>query len=127
MSYVRLNSLDKIKKKIGIDYNGKVQKFFTNTCAKHMDPFVPFDTGTLAETVVINGQPIGPGVGTNTITYQQPYAEYVYYGISKSGKELNYHTDKHPEAGPYWDRRMVSAKMNDIVKEVQEFIDRGEK
>ena len=28
---------------------------------------------------------------------------------------------------PYWDKRMVSAEMNDVVKEVQAFIDKGGK
>ena len=64
---------------------------------------------------------------TNCYIYEQPYAHYVYEGISKNGKPLNYHTDKHPLAGSHWDKRMVSAEMQDIVKEVQDFIDRGGK
>ena len=34
---------------------------------------------------------------------------------------------QHHGTGPYWDKRMVSAEMNDVVKEVQAFIDRGSK
>ena len=107
-----------IKARLGIEPNGKVHKFFTHTCRIHNDKYVPFDTGVLAGTVTEE---------TNCYIYEQPYAHYVYEGISKNGKPLNYHTDKHPLAGRHWDKRMVSAEMQDIVKEVQDFIDRGGK
>lgn len=121
---VELKPISVIEARLGIEPNGPVQKFFTNTCAKHMDPFVPADKETLAKTVWVDGQP-GPGVGIDTITYEQPYARYVYYGISKSGKPLNYSKDKHELANSYWDRRMISAKMQDIIEEVQDYVDRG--
>ena len=115
---VKMKPISVIKARLGIEPNGKVQKFFTNTCYRYMDKYVPKDTGALRETVTID---------SNSITYEQPYAHYVYEGISKNGKPLNYHTDKHPLAGSHWDKRMVSAEMQDIVKEVQDFIDRGGK
>lgn len=118
---VSMKPTSTIKAKLGIEPNGRVQKFFTNTCAKKMDKYVPFDEGTLAETVIVGGQPTS-AVTNNTITYETKYARYVYYGISKSGKPMNYQTDKHPLAGSYWDKRMVSAEMQDIVKEVQDYI-----
>lgn len=126
MGYVKLNNIDKIKKRLGLEPDGRVQKFFTNTCAIHMDKYLPFDTGTTAETVVVNGQANGPGVGIDSLTYQTPYAEIIYKGI-KDGKNINFHTDKHSQAGPYWDKRMVSAEMNIVVKEVQDFVNRGGK
>ena len=81
-----------------------------------MDKYVPMDTGALSETL---------DVGADYITYEQPYAHYQYIGISKSGKPLNYSTEKHAYAGSYWDKRMVSAEMNDVIKEVQEYVNRG--
>lgn len=115
---VKMQPTSVIKARLGIEPNGKVHKFFTHTCRIHNDKYVPFDTGTLADTVTEE---------TNCYIYEQPYAHYVYEGISKNGKPLNYHTDKHPLAGSHWDKRMVSAEMQDIVKEVQDFIDRGGK
>lgn len=125
MGYVRMAKINEIEKSLGIEPNGKVQAFFTQTCAIHMDKYVPFDTGALAETVVINGATTN-NVKTDKIVYDQEYASVVYGGI-RNGKELHYHTDKHSLAGPYWDRHMVSAEMQDIVKEVQDFVDRGGK
>lgn len=118
---VKLKPTSVIKARLGIEPNGRVQKFFTNTCAKHMDKYVPMREGTLAETVIIDGEPTR-NVTADTITYTQNYARYVYNGISKSGKPLNYSTDKHHLATHHWDKVMVSAEMPVVVKEVQEYI-----
>lgn len=122
---VTLKPTSEIKARLGLEPNGRVQKFFTNTCARHMDKYVPFDTGSLAETVWIGDQP-GPGVTDDSITYEQEYAKVMYEGV-RSGKEINYHTDKHEYAGPYWDRRMVSAEMDKVVQEVQDYVNGGGK
>ena len=37
----------------------------------------------------------------------------------ESGKPLNYRT---PGTGSYWDKKMVSAEIQDVVKEVQDYI-----
>ena len=109
---VKLQPTSVIKARLGIEPNGRVQKKFTHSCRVHMDKYLPFDTGTLATTV--DEQP-------NAVVYEQPYAKVVYYGV-RDGKELNYQTDKHPLAGPYWDKRMASAEMQDIVSEIQNYI-----
>ena len=109
---IKLQPTSVIKARLGIEPNGRVQKFFTSTCAKHMDKYVPFDEGNLADYHLEN----------DAVVYEQPYARYQYYGLSKSGKKLNYHTDKHPQATSYWDKKMVSAEMQNIVKEVQDYI-----
>ena len=80
-----------------------------------MDKYVPFDRGNLAK-YYIDG---------NYIVYDQQYAHYQYVGISHSGKPLNYHTDKHPLATSYWDKKMVTAEINDVVKEVQNYVNRN--
>ena len=109
---VKLNPTSQIKARLGIEPNGKVQKFFTNTCYKHMDKYVPKDEGTLRTVVDI--QP-------NSITYEMPYARYQYYGVREDGThQVKKYTT--PGTGPYWDRRMVSAEMQDIEKEVQDYI-----
>ena len=112
---VKMQPTSVIKANLGIDPIGKVQKFFTNTCYRYMDKYVPKDTGVLRENVTID---------INSITYEQPYAHAQYVGEVNGGQVTNYTT---PGTGPYWDKRMVSAEMQDIVKEVQDFIDRGGK
>ena len=114
---VKIQPTSVIKANLGIEPNGKVQKFFTNTCYRYMDKYVPKDTGILRENVTID---------SNSITYEQEYASYQYYGERKDGshKVSNYTT---PGTGPYWDKRMVSADMQNVVVEVQYFINKGGK
>lgn len=106
-----------IKARLGIEPNGRVQKFFTNTCYKRMDKYVPKDEGNLRTIVDIL---------PSEIIYEMPYARYQYYGVREDGshKVQNYTT---PGTGTYWDKRMVSAEMQDVVKEVQNYINRGGK
>lgn len=115
----KLQPTSVIKGRLGIDPNGKVQKFFTATCAKHMDKYVPMDKGDLADYNI---------EGNCYIVYEQPYARYQYRGIREDGTHkinpANRNRTKHPLATSYWDKRMVSAEMQDIVKEVQDYIRR---
>lgn len=115
--------------------------FLTNTCYKYMGQFVPGgDTGFLNQNVTLK---------KDQITYESPYAHYQYIGelyidpkykkgafysedygywsrpgIAKenSGKSLNYHT---LGTGSQWDKRMWTSKGDQVVKEVQNCIDRG--
>jgi hypothetical protein len=116
MMGVTIKPTSEIKARLGLEPNGRVQKFFTSTCQKHMDKYVPMRVGNLATNLDIE---------TDHIVYESPYAEYQYYGISKKGKPLNYSKDKHPLATSYWDKKMVSAEIQDVVKEVQAEINRG--
>lgn len=106
-----LNPISTIKANLGIEPNGPVQKFFTNTCYRYMDKYVPKENGILRTNVTIKA---------DSITYEQPYAHAQYVGYTK-GPVKNYTT---AGTGPYWDRRMVSAEINDVVIEVQDYIRR---
>jgi hypothetical protein len=109
---VHLNPTRQILSRIGINEEGKVQKFYTDTCYKHMDKYVPKDTGNLRDNV---------DKGIDYIEYESPYAHAQYVGFTK-GEVRNYTT---PGTGPYWDKRMVSAEMKDIEKEVQRYLEYG--
>mgnify|MGYP004466595905 FL=1 len=112
---VKMQPTSVIKANLGIEPNGRVQKFFTNTCYRYMDKYVPKDTGTLRENVTID---------SDRITYEQLYAHAQYIGEVNGGQVTNYTT---PGTGPYWDERMKSADMQNVVAEVQDFIDKGDK
>lgn len=114
MASIELFDKETIKQKIGIDVNGDGQKFFTNTCYNHMDKYVPKDTGNLRRVVTIS---------PNSITYEMPYAEYQYRGMRADGTRVvtNYTT---PGTGSYWDEKMVTAEGDEVVKELQRFVNR---
>ena len=114
---VKLQPTSVIKAHLGIEPNGRVQRFFTNTCVKHMDKYVPMDQGDLRTNIFIDN---------DSVTYESPYARYQYYGIREDGthKVMNYTT---PGTGPYWDKRMWSAEGLDVTREVQNYVNRGGK
>lgn len=111
---VKMKPTSTIVANLGLESNGKVQKFFTNSCYKHMDKYVPMDEGNLRTIVSIDN---------DTITYESPYARYQYYGIRQDGThEINPENYTTPGTGPYWDKRMWSAEGQEIVKEVQRYV-----
>jgi hypothetical protein len=112
---VKLKPTSVIIARLGIEPNGRVQQFFTNTCYQRMDKYVPQDTGDLRTIVDI--QP-------DSITYEQEYAKYQYYGKRKDGTHKVQHYTT-PGTGPYWDRRMWSAEGQDVIQEVQDYIRRN--
>ena len=125
-----------IKARLGIEPNGRVQRFLTETCYKHMDKYVPMDNGDLRRNVVLKA---------DSITYQSPYAHYMYIGEvmgpnipikengvivgwrSPKGKPKHYTGAKikYRVGGSYWDRNMVTAEIGQVVQEVQDYIRRG--
>ena len=107
---MKLKPISQIKVSLGINPNGRIQAFFTDTCRKHMDKYIPKDIGNL-RTIV--------DVGNNYITYESPYAHAQYVGIIKNSPIVNYTT---PGTGPYWDKRMWSAEKDIVLEEVQRYV-----
>lgn len=81
-----LNPISEIKANLGLESNGRAQKFFTNTCRNHMDKYVPKDTGALRENVVMK---------SDSITYQSPYAHAQYIGEVHGSPVRNYTTPRN--------------------------------
>lgn len=131
---VELKPTSEIKARLGIQPNGPVQRYFQNACYRYMDKYVPYRRGNLRKNVDLSDP--------NYIVYQSPYAHYMYEGKTMvdaetgsawarrgtrkvyDGGDITYHT---AGTGPHWDKRMVSAEMNDLVNEVQDFVMRGGK
>lgn len=118
MGYVKLNNLDTIKERLGINVNGRVQQYLQNTCYRYMDKYVPRKDGNLRRDVDLSDP--------NKIVYNSKYAEYQYYGQREDGTHVvsNYTT---AGTGKYWDRRMMSAEGEDLINKVQKYINRGGK
>ena len=91
----------KIIDKYGMQENGDTQLFLANTCFRRMHKYVPWETGTLASHATVR-----PG----SVTYEEQYAHKQY--TTNKGKDIR---------GKYWDKRMVSAEKELIVKEVEAY------
>lgn len=125
---VEMKPVGVILARLGIDKNGRVQRFLTETVNRRITRYMPFRTGVLATKLKFVSSP-------TEITVNGPYARYQYYGKVMVGKppkqvtdiDLNYDKTKHPNAGPFWDRRMMAAEKDVIVREVQAYVKRGGK
>lgn len=112
--------------RLGIDKNGRVQRFLTETVNRRITRYMPFRTGVLATKLKFVSSP-------TEITVNGPYARYQYYGKVMVGRppkqvtdiDLNYDKTKHPQAGPFWDRRLMAAEKDVILREVEARIKRG--
>lgn len=116
---VRMKPLSTIKVQLGIQEGGPVQKFLANTCYLHMDKYVPFDSGDLASIVSIS-------TDGKYIIYHVPYASYQWRGEREDGShkinEENRNRNMHPLATSHWDKKMITAEGDDIIKEVADYI-----
>lgn len=83
---MKLKPISVIKARLGIDANGKVQRFFTDTCDKHMDKYIPKDLGLLR---------VNKDKGANYITYESPYAHAQYIGEVHGSPVQNYTTPRN--------------------------------
>lgn len=139
---VNMKPISEIETGLGIQNGGPAHAYFTERCADYMREFMPYNEGYLSEKNVVKT--------VDEITYNSPYAHYMYEGkvmgpnipIEKTGdlvtkwisKKPKYYTGKdidysksqaqagHTYAGPYWDKRMWSARKEQIEEEVTKFI-----
>lgn len=82
---LEMKPTSQIKVRLGINPNGKVQKFFTDRCRIRMDKYVPKDIGNLRDNV---------DKGADYIIYESPYAHAQYVGYTK-GPVRNYTTPRN--------------------------------
>lgn len=106
-----LENITNIKLNLGINAGGRVQRAFTNTCRKRMNKYVPMRPFSRNLRKNVSTQ-------VDSITYKSPYAHAQYIGYT-TGPVRNYTT---PGTGAYWDKKMVSAEMQSIEREMQRLI-----
>ena len=58
------------------------------------------------------------------IVTDNPQARYLYYGMSKSGKSLNYTHTKNPLAGPRWDEAVMAAEGDAMAADLARYMRR---
>lgn len=112
--YSEMKPVSVIQERLGIEPNGPVQKYFTNRCYQYMLKYIPRDFGDLRSNV---------DIGDDYIVFESPYARYQYYGQREDGShKINPEHYTTPGTGPYWDKEMVSADMQDLLNEVQRYV-----
>lgn len=92
----------KIISKYGLEDGGNAHLFFSNSCFRRMQKYVPFKTGALSTTVTVK---------PTSVTYEVPYAHKQY--TTNKGVGIR---------GRYWDRKMVANEKDQLAKETENYI-----
>ena len=117
------------------DYTGKkTQLFMANEAKRLMDPYVPALNLALARNVRVHIEN-----GKGIVHYLSPHARYNFEGkvmvakrpgvkgsakiVMQPVKDLHYSTFRHPLATSHWDKAMMTAHGNDLVKAVQNYVE----
>lgn len=129
--------------KFGVGEGGHVQKIVDAAVIRECFPYLPFDEGVLAGSANTATK-----IGSGEVIYDTPYARYLYYGEvygpniprtengiitgywsppekHATGRQLQYSTEKNPQAGSHWFDRAMDEHKDDILKEAQDAADRG--
>lgn len=110
-----------ILKKRGLGSDFSARRHLANTVKRLSDPYVPMQQGPLKNTAQIEAD-------AKSIIYGQPYARYQYHGklmVGRAPKRLtNIDLDHHgaPMRGPFWDKRMMQARGNEVVDDLARFV-----
>lgn len=117
--WVKVNTkrTNAIIERLGVGQRGRVQLYLTHEVRRRMTQYMPYRTGTLASKLTYVSSP-------TAIVVNAPYARYLYYGVSQSGKPLNYTKTHNPKAGPYWDRTLIADEGKAIAHAVQNYVNR---
>lgn len=144
---VEMKPVSTILTRLGVDKNGDVQMQLTRIVNQRITRYMPYRTGALATKLKYIKSP-------TEIEVLGPYARMQYFGkvmvsaatgkgpmnipgvglryrkgtvLKATDRDLQYDTAKNPQAGPYWDRRMMAAEGDQIAAELQAYIDRRKK
>lgn len=143
---IKLDSVNVMLEKCGVNPGGDVQWFTTNTINRRLTRYMPFRSGALATKLKFVSD-------STTITVLGPYAQYQYFGKvmvdpvtraagfkTKDGqwrsrrgvqkvltdRPLDYSLSrqKNPRAGPLWDKLLMQYESKAIEREIQAYIAR---
>jgi len=128
-------------RRFNLESGGKVQQVIDKSVIDYNKPYVPMETGALANSAYGATE-----IGSGKVIYPGPYAHYQYYGEvygpnipvfddnsgtptrfysppgqkkHPTGRALQYKTDTNPLAGAYWFERMKADHLQDIIREAE--------
>lgn len=114
---VEINPAPRVIKRLGLSKDGDVQRFFTSEVLRRIQKYMPYRTGETIKLTIAQTDISKPEIVTD-----EPQAGYLFNGVSKSGKPLNYTKTKNPNAGPHWDKALAAAERDAISASVRNYI-----
>lgn len=125
---LEMNPTARIAQRLGLDKDGRAQKFHTQNVLRRIQKYMPYRTGATIRLTIAQTNISSPEIVTDT-----PYAKYLYYGKAMAGRapkavtdrNLSYTKTKNPLAGPFWDRTLSTAEGAVMARELEDYIRRG--
>lgn len=111
---VSFNPLNAMLKDRGLESGGKVQKVVDSEVLRRSDKYVPFRTGFLKKSGILDTK-----IGSGEVIYNALYADKNYYHNAGQGKQG---TASGGLRGKYWFERMKADHLKDIIKTAQESV-----
>jgi len=138
----------KILDGLGVTARGDVQQFHTANVRRRIQKYMPYRFGDTIKLMIVQSPADEPFIHVD-----QPYARMLYHGkvmvdpktgaagfltangwrsrkgVPKvaSSREIRYGKSKNPQAGPFWDRRLMAAEGAQMAAELQEYVRRRER
>lgn len=106
-----------ILQEVGLDEQGDAQMFHTKNVLRRVQKYMPYRTGATVKLTVAQTDPSVPEIVTEELQ-----AVYLYNGVSRSGKPLNYTKTKNPLAGGHWGRALVAAEGDALAADLERYI-----
>lgn len=111
---VHLPNPAQVKEKLGVNELGYVQQAVTDEIKKRLPAYIPKMSGELRSSL--------RAVKPTQLQIRTPYARYMFFGKTKSGRPINYSLRGGPKVGAHWDKRLVANEGRDIVATVRKKI-----
>ena len=106
---IKLPNANKLIKQYGLEPYGRLQYVVDSAIVMYSAPYTPRDTGTLQGSV-------NSSIGSGMLVYSpDTYASYVWDGVSKSGRPLNYQK-KNPKATDHWVMKAMEVHLQDVCR-----------
>lgn len=102
---VKFEKLNKALRNLQND--SEVRTRINQVIADKCDPYVPYQTGQLANNIEVN---------EDGIRYKQPYAKEQYYGNFEHNKTI------HPLATSQWDKVMIQNHKDELNQEIKDIV-----
>lgn len=139
---VRMPTAEQLLQRHGLQKDGPVQQFWTNTIRRRVSRYMPYRSGALSSKLTFVSKP-------SEITTLGPYARYQYYGhvmvnaatgkgprvipgvglrwpkgasLRQTQRPLQYDSTKNSKAGPLWDKRLMEAEGDAVLAELHDYV-----
>lgn len=134
-----------VMKRLGVTAQGDVQRFHTANVRRRIQKYMPYRSGATIKLMIAQSPVDEPFIHLDV-----PYARMQYYGkvmvdpktgaagfltpngwrsrknVKKvvSDRNIQYDKAKNPQAGPFWDRRLIAAEGSAMRQDLQTYVNR---